>query len=280
MAKKKEVIKGYKAFNINDKGEISCRGVTFKVGKWYHMPKGKKISLCQSGFHFCQSGADVYNYYPFTTGTVVGEIEAKDVSPEKENDSKRVCGSIRVVKLLGLEGFNTGNSNTGHSNTGNSNTGNSNTGHSNTGNSNTGNYNTGYYNTGNSNTGHSNTGNSNTGNDNTGNYNTGNDNTGDYNTGYYNTGNYHTGYFGIGEAPVYMFGEPTKYDRAVLGQLIHKIDFSLVTKYRLKSNPEYMVKKCWKLWYLRATPNQRKLFTELPNFSKKYFYEMSGLKID
>ena len=235
MAKKKEVIKGYKAFNINDKGEISCRGVTFKVGKWYHMPKGKKISLCQSGFHFCQSGADVYNYYPFTTGTVVGEIEAKDVSPEKENDSKRVCGSIRVVKLLGLEGFNTGNSNTGHSNTGNSNTGN---------------YNTGYY------------------------------NTGDYNTGYYNTGNYHTGYFGIGEAPVYMFGEPTKYDRAVLGQLIHKIDFSLVTKYRLKSNPEYMVKKCWKLWYLRATPNQRKLFTELPNFSKKYFYEMSGLKID
>jgi len=196
---------GYKAFQ---KG-LKCRDFQYEFGKDFYYKD--EIELCKSGFHFCKSLGDVYNYYTFGTDIVVCEIESERDVIDQEDKEKSVTNHLRIIRMLnpkeasnnnGINNTghsNTGDSNTGHWNTGDSNTGDGNTGHSNTGDRNTGHWNTGDRNTGDRNTGDRNTGHWNTGDRNTGHRNTGHSNTGYRNTGHWNTGDRNTGHWNTGD---------------------------------------------------------------------------------
>ncbi len=204
-----KIITGYKATDEN----MCCRGFQFELGKWYE--HDGELSLCNSGFHFCEYQSGPLCYY-IEKGTRLFKCEAEFVLLSKcpGADLKHVAKKIRLLDEIKLTGDrNTGDMNAGDRNTGDWNTGDRNTGDMNAGNMNTGNMNTGNRNTGNRNTGTGNTGNGNTGNGNTGNGNTGNMNTGNMNTGDGNAGNYNSGFFNIKDAPFIVFG--VKADRKV-----------------------------------------------------------------
>ena len=186
-----KIIKGYKATD----GNMCCRGFQFELGKWYNFDGD--LSLCESGFHFCQYPSGPWAYY--TEGRLF-EVETREVliSTGPGADLKHVCKQIKLAREITVAG----NRNTGYWNTGDGNTGNRNTGDGNVGDGNTGGRNTGYWNTGNRNTGDGNTGNRNTGDGNTGGRNTGGRNTGYWNTGDGNTGYWNTGYRNTGDGNV------------------------------------------------------------------------------
>ena len=142
-------IRGYKVFN----SDWTCRDFQYEVGKTFEH-KGN-ISMCGSGFHFCQVASDCFNYYSFDSKNKVAEVVALDLVETDGN--KSVTNKLQVVReiewseLLTIVNIGkdcTGLSNTGNWNTGNRNTGNRNTGDWNTGNRNTGDWNTGDWNTG------------------------------------------------------------------------------------------------------------------------------------
>ena len=137
LTPKDKIITGYKA---TDK-DMCCRGFKFEFGKWYE--HDGELSMCESGFHFCEYPSGPWCYYD--DGRIF-EIEAKEVflSTGPGADLKHVAKKIRLVKETTVDG----NSNTGNENTGNWNTGDSNTGDSNTGDGNTGDYHSGCLNFG------------------------------------------------------------------------------------------------------------------------------------
>ena len=123
-----KVIKGYKAF----KEGLKCRDFQYEFGKdFYH--EGD-IDLCSSGFHFCKSLGDVYQYYPLYENPIVCEIESEGEVIDEDNQEKSVTNHIRIVRMLNAEEKlnNNGLNNLGHSNTGHWNTTNFNTGSFNT----------------------------------------------------------------------------------------------------------------------------------------------------
>jgi hypothetical protein len=91
-------MKGYKGFDKN----LKCRDFQFEVGKEY-IHEGE-IKLCNSGFHFCESPLDVFDYY-LPSESRFAEIEADQVSYEKSNDSKRVSKKITIKTELNLHSF-------------------------------------------------------------------------------------------------------------------------------------------------------------------------------
>src|SRR5574344_141577 len=153
------MVKGYKVFDANFK----CRDFQYKIGERYKHQGS--ISVCNSGFHFCEKLVDCYNYYDFNSNKKIAEIIANG-NIKKEKD-KSCTDDIEIIKEIlwddCLNIVNTGDRNTGYCNTGDRNTGYSNTGDMNTGYCNTGDRNTGYSNTGDMNTGYCNTGDRNTG---------------------------------------------------------------------------------------------------------------------
>ena len=46
--------------------------------------------------HFCENPHEVFSYYAPGTGNRFCEVEADELSPEKENDSKRACKKLAV----------------------------------------------------------------------------------------------------------------------------------------------------------------------------------------
>ena len=56
---KTEVIKGYKVFNP----DFTCRGFEYAENTEFKF-KGE-ISMCNSGFHFCEKASDCFSYYSF-----------------------------------------------------------------------------------------------------------------------------------------------------------------------------------------------------------------------
>ena len=90
-------IKGYKAF---DKGLI-CRGFQYEVGKDFYYDQ--EIRLCNSGFHFCKSLGNVYEYYKFGTDIVVAEIESDGDVIDEENHEKSVTNHLRITRILNAE---------------------------------------------------------------------------------------------------------------------------------------------------------------------------------
>ena len=125
-------MKGYKAFN----NDLTCRGMQYEIGKEYVFD-GEPIP-CIQGFHFCETIADCYEFYPMSDDTRICEVEATgDIA---EDGVKRVTNVIKVLAEITCDNLRKGN-------TGASNSGYRNSGDSNSGDWNSGNWNSGVFNT-------------------------------------------------------------------------------------------------------------------------------------
>ena len=86
---KKEVIKGFKGF---DK-DLKCRDKQYAIGETFTEDDTK---LCEYGMHFCENPHDIFGYYEAGNNNRFCEVEASDVSEEREGDSKRVAKTLSV----------------------------------------------------------------------------------------------------------------------------------------------------------------------------------------
>ena len=88
-------ISGFKGFNH----DFTCLSFKFESGQTYK--HDGEISLCNSGFHFCENSLDVLKYYEPTSRFArvegVGEV-AKAVG-----DSKVCCGELTIGEEISLE---------------------------------------------------------------------------------------------------------------------------------------------------------------------------------
>ena len=168
---------GYKAFNK----DLTCIGYQFEIGKTYEH-KGK-IAVCESGFHFCKSLADCYQFYPMSEDTRICKVEALGEVLTEDN-VKYVTNKIKILSEVKKPrvASNLSESSSGYCNSGDCNSGNRNSGNRNSGNRNSGNRNSGDCNSGNCNSGDWNSGNRNSGNRNSGDWNSGNRNSGVFNS--------------------------------------------------------------------------------------------------
>ena len=82
-------MKGYKGF---DK-DLRCKDKQYEIGRTEHEDA---VKLCESGMHFCTNPHDIFGYYSAGEGNRFCEVTASGVSDEKEDDSKRVCKTLRV----------------------------------------------------------------------------------------------------------------------------------------------------------------------------------------
>ena len=82
-------MKGYKGFDRN----LKCRDKQYEIGRTEHEDAA---NLCKAGMHFCTNPHDIFGYYSAGGGNRFCEVTASEVSDEKENDSKRVCKTLKV----------------------------------------------------------------------------------------------------------------------------------------------------------------------------------------
>jgi hypothetical protein len=87
-------VTGIKGFDEN----MQCRGFQFEIGKTYEHTG--TISVCASGFHFCENPLDTLKYYG-PAKSKYAEVEGENCSPHHE-DSKFVCGKITVKASVSL----------------------------------------------------------------------------------------------------------------------------------------------------------------------------------
>ena len=270
---------GYKVFNP----DWTCRNnFKYEVGKTYKHEG--EIGLCKGGFHFCRKLISCFNYYPFNTNNKVAIIVATGEIIDGED--KSVTDDITILKELNwhevLDMVNDGNGNTGKRNTGD--------------------YNTGDYNSGNCNSGYFNSGNRNTGDFNSGYYNTGDFNSGDcnignYNSGDFNTCNHSTGIFNTEEDKIKIFNKPSNWtyqnwlnsdSYCILSnvKLTKWIDIDDMTEEEKEQHTvgylkKYTYKEAWKNMWNELTEEEKDIImTELPNFDKDIFKEITGIDVD
>ena len=287
--------------------DLKCRDFQFEIGKEYKI-ESRNLNLCSGTvFHFCRNIQQVHKYYSCLPNEKNRFCEIEVLGDLIEDEEK--CGSnhIKVVReikgkelniLLGMINGNTGIFNTGDRNTGDWNTGDWNTGYWNTGYWNTGDRNTGYWNTGYRNTGDRNTGDWNTGYWNTGYRNTGDRNTGDWNTGDWNKCNYSTGFFNTKEQNVTIFNQPSGmfYEDFINSKYYDALassDFTLTEwiYYTEEEKKESIIRQCiggylksytyqeaCKNWWNGMGEDNRKIVMSIPNFDKKVFEEITGIK--
>jgi hypothetical protein len=89
---------GFKGF---DK-DFKCRQFQYEIGKTYE--HDGDLSLCESGFHFCESPLDVFGYYG-PVDSRFAEVEADSVSEKTDGDSKRVASKLSIKAEIGLTGL-------------------------------------------------------------------------------------------------------------------------------------------------------------------------------
>ncbi len=255
--KKKNIGIGYKVFNYDWK----CRDFQYQIGhEYFH--EGE-IKMCSSGFHFCPTLIDCFNYYewnPENKVAIVHYDKTKTIGPEGSN--KYVTSHIRIEKEIEWNDImrmcNMGIYNTGHHNTGDGNTGHWNTGHWNTGDGNTGHHNTGHW------------------------------NTGDWNTGFFNT---------ITPDEILIFNKICKrsdWERCEKPDFIYfpvteLVILSNMTEQEKSEHPESKItggylrtmgyKEAFQKSYNEADEEDRKKIENLPNFNANIFYEISGIKL-
>ena len=87
-------MKAYKGFNQN----MTCRDFQYEEGKTY---EADKAVLCKAGFHACENPVMCFGHYSPNT-SVFHEVELEDVSPEQQDDSKRVGKKITIGAELGI----------------------------------------------------------------------------------------------------------------------------------------------------------------------------------
>ena len=131
-------IRGYKVFNP----EWTCRGKQYTCPGEFE--EDVKLSVCNSGMHFCKRLIDCFQYYDFDPKNKVAEVVAFGEVLEEGN--KCCTNKLRIVRELTwqkvLECVNTGSGNSGNYNSGDRNSGNWNSGDWNSGNYSNGCFNT------------------------------------------------------------------------------------------------------------------------------------------
>ena len=254
---------GYKVFNP----DWTCRNdFKYEVGKTYK--HGGEIGLCKGGFHFCRKLIDCFKYYEFNPENKVALINAN--GKVIDGDDKSVTDDITIVEELNwnevLDMVNIGKGNSGYGNIGNGNIGNKNSGNRNIGNLNSGNF-----------------------------------NNGNYNSGDFNNGNYNSGCFNTKTLTIYMFNKTSDwtYDdwlHSDVKRILHLhfkptewIDADDMTDEEKEQHPEYKttggyLKKyeykeaCKNMWN-ELTEEKKIVITELPNFDKEIFKEITGIDV-
>ena len=281
-------MKGYKAFYK----DLTCRGFQFEIGKEYKHTG--KIKPCESGFHFCKSLADCYNFYSMSEDTRICEVEALG-EVMTDDEIKYVTNHIKILKEVKnpREKSNLSKSSSGYCNSGYWNSG-----YWNSGNRNSGNKNSGYCNSGNRNSGDCNSGNRNSGYCNSGNRNSGNWNSGDWNSGNWNSGVFNTNK----EPRIFMFDKLSDWTiedwnssdaRDILSNCPYSYsDFvyaSDMTDEEKANHPEhktiggyikvYTVTKADKQkWWDELDENDKQTIHKLPNYDEDKFIECVGIE--
>lgn len=289
------MIKGYKVFNP----DWTCLGFKYEVGKTYK--HNGDISICESGFHFCQVASDCFSYYRFDNQNKVAEVDA--IGFVQTADDKSVTDEIRIVREISwpevLTIVNTGKNCTGLCNTGNNNSGNRNTGGCNSGSNNSGECNSGSYNSGSHNVGGCNSGSYNSGDCNSGDCNSGSYNSGGCNSGDWNDGNWNSGFFST-ITPCWMFEKPTSltYDEVqelrgmqILGQNYENnwwIQSQNMSEEEKEAHPEHEAKggyiktvsftEACKIMWNNLSSDEKKEVRNLPNFDADIFERITGIR--
>ena len=88
-------MKGFKGF---DK-DLKCRDLQYEIGKT--TTHDGRVSLCNTGLHFCENPMDVFGYYA-PSGSRFASVEADGVAEETDSDSKRVAKSLHIDAELSL----------------------------------------------------------------------------------------------------------------------------------------------------------------------------------
>jgi hypothetical protein len=291
-----KTLKAYKVFDENWK----CRGFQYEIGKSYEI-SGKPV-LCEKGFHACIKVQDCFSYYDFNPKNKVAEVVLSGIIVGVDGD-KQCATKIKILKEISWETMlslaNTGRGNSGRKNSGDCNSGDWNSGYRNSGYSNSGYRNSGDRNSGYSNSGDSNSGYSNSGHSNSGDSNSGHSNSGHSNSGYWNSGDWNSGFFNSTTPDtILIFNKPCKRD---LWDSVCKPDFisniainqwvswQSMTDDEKKANKDAFVtngylktsdyKEAWATAYKSATKEDVELLKALPNFDKKVFEEITGIKI-
>lgn len=87
-------MKAYKGFNQ----DMTCRDFQYEEGNTYETDKAV---LCEEGFHACENPVMCFGHYSPNT-SVFHEVELEDVSPEQQDDTKRVGKKITIGAKLGI----------------------------------------------------------------------------------------------------------------------------------------------------------------------------------
>jgi hypothetical protein len=292
-------IKGFKAMSA----DMTCREFKFKVGKTYTTDT---VTMCSSGFHFCENAFDVYNYYPKSVNTVVCEIEALG-EVLKEGD-KSATNKIKIIRKLTetdllnlwIKRTNSGYGNSGNRNSGDWNSGDWNSGYGNSGNRNSGDGNSGDWNSGNRNSGNRNSGDGNSGDWNSGNRNSGYGNSGNRNSGYGNSGNRNSGDWNSGDGnsgyfnttiPVYLFNKPStmvyseEFENRIRGlsvkPILEWVGMDTMTEEEKTIYPSHkttggFLRKTDRFDWRYLTNEDKEFIKALPNFDDSLFKQISN----
>jgi len=90
-----DTITGYKVF---DNG-LKCRDYNFNEVGSTHTYEGEPV-LCESGFHFCTTLQDCFNYYDITPDMIICEVQATGYTEAEEDCSKRTCKTLTIVRQM------------------------------------------------------------------------------------------------------------------------------------------------------------------------------------
>ncbi len=93
-----DTIIGYKVFS----NDFTCRDYDFKGVGTTHTYEGIPV-LCESGFHFCTTLEDCFNYYDISKNMIVCEVQATNYTNAEDGCSKRTCQTITIIRQLSLE---------------------------------------------------------------------------------------------------------------------------------------------------------------------------------
>ena len=90
-------MKGSKGFDKN----MKCREKQYEIGK---TEIEDSADLCNSGMHFCEYPLDCFAYYPPSDSRYC-EVDADEVSDQRDNDSKRSAKKLTIGAEIGLSGI-------------------------------------------------------------------------------------------------------------------------------------------------------------------------------
>ena len=243
------VVKGFKVFNT----DWTCRNKAYTCpGKF---EEDVTPSVCDEGMHFCKKAADCFNYYRFDPENKVAEVVAYGTVAE---DGDKCCtDKLEVVREIPwaelLEIVNIGKGCTGLCNSGNRNSGDR--------------------------------------------------NSGNCNSGDWNKCSFSNGCFNTTSPKIYLFNKPSEWTyedwlnsearyllNQIPGDVLEYIWLSEMTDKEKVAHPEaettggYLKildnSECAVIWWRGLSDGQKAIITEIPNFDKAIFKEITGIDVD